>query len=376
MLTICFSTAHHEEPLFFRPPVCPMRSERGNRGGEGPASSRSRNCVCFACRQVSPVLQVSFWRRPGSFFLFLFLCFRVVGVPYDAQLVSVQHDTYLAPFPSENKNRSPKHVSLVADVKTLSPTTSSPPRSSSAPAAKSRTACRGRGIGGSGRKGTKCRFDGLVGGKSAIFSAPARCSRPWILSRPSRRFEAHGLRRAVLSARGLSWLAEASRFARRMGSREFPSQNPVVRSGSVDNLSLPPWRSRGDDFGTVLYMLMQRNTHGGWLIQARPLAAQRMCRRLAKSVERQARAEREVEEEFLRRMPRDTRHAAVLRQRVGQVRSVNEVTRFFLNPRRNTPSQFLPLEKTRWKLPLGSCFRWFRISRQINDCNDGAREWL
>ena len=41
---------------------------------------------------------------------------------------------------------------------------------------------------------------------------------------------------------------------------------------------------------------------------------------MAKSEERKARIEREAEEELLRKMPKQTRHAALLRQRVGQVR--------------------------------------------------------
>lgn len=41
---------------------------------------------------------------------------------------------------------------------------------------------------------------------------------------------------------------------------------------------------------------------------------------MAKSEERKARIEREAEEEFLRKMPKQTRHGVLLRQRVGQVR--------------------------------------------------------
>eukprot|EP00903_Cladosiphon_okamuranus_P006171 g6068.t1 len=47
-----------------------------------------------------------------------------------------------------------------------------------------------------------------------------------------------------------------------------------------------------------------------------------MC--MAKSVERKARIEREAEEEFLRSMPKQTRHAVLLRQRVGQKRRARE----------------------------------------------------
>ncbi|CAN0536286.1 unnamed protein product, partial [Ectocarpus sp. 12 AP-2014] len=47
----------------------------------------------------------------------------------------------------------------------------------------------------------------------------------------------------------------------------------------------------------------------------------------AKSEERRARLERDAERDFLKRMPRQTRHAAVLRQRVGQVGFIRRMRR-------------------------------------------------
>jgi len=51
----------------------------------------------------------------------------------------------------------------------------------------------------------------------------------------------------------------------------------------------------------------------------------------AKSEERKARIEREAEAEFLRRMPKQTRHAALLRQRVGQARQHRNTNGVFVD---------------------------------------------